>query len=175
MFMILTTFMYIVYNPQYKFKKLIRYYLFYILFFWPQGRDPRPGIKPSPPALQGEVLTTGLAGKSLIRYYLDMSEPMPRTAKSNPHITEYKLGCKIYYCSILYNFLSLETSYYTFIKSMKILIKSMIILITQHFFLKGRESNSNNPWLHRIPGWKILIMWYIAAFTKFSHQSVDFY
>ena len=26
---------------------------------------PQPGIKPAPPALEGEVLTTGLPGKSL--------------------------------------------------------------------------------------------------------------
>ena len=27
---------------------------------------PQPGIKPTPPALEGEVLTTGLSGKSRI-------------------------------------------------------------------------------------------------------------
>ena len=38
--------------------------------FWFSGRDargilaPRPGIEPAPPALKGEVLTTGLPGKS---------------------------------------------------------------------------------------------------------------
>ena len=26
--------------------------------------DPRPGLEPAPPALEGEVLTTGLPGKS---------------------------------------------------------------------------------------------------------------
>ena len=42
--------------------------LFYVWFF---GRDacgilvPRPGIKPAPPALEGEVLTTEPPGKSL--------------------------------------------------------------------------------------------------------------
>ena len=30
---------------------------------------PQPGIKLSSPALEGEVLTTGLSGKSLISYY----------------------------------------------------------------------------------------------------------
>ena len=43
-------------------------FLFYALVF---GRKvcgflaPWPGIKPAPPALEGEVLTTGLPGKSL--------------------------------------------------------------------------------------------------------------
>ena len=38
--------------------------------FWFFGRKacgilaPRPGIEPAPPALEGEVLTTGLPGKS---------------------------------------------------------------------------------------------------------------
>ena len=37
-------------------------------FFWPEACGilaPRPGIEPAPPALEGEVLTTGLPGKSL--------------------------------------------------------------------------------------------------------------
>ena len=39
--------------------------------FWVFGCEacgilaPRPGIKPTPPELEGEVLTTGLPGKSL--------------------------------------------------------------------------------------------------------------
>ena len=36
-------------------------------FFWLRGMwdlSPPPGIKPAPPALEGEVLTTGLPGKS---------------------------------------------------------------------------------------------------------------
>ena len=39
--------------------------------FWFFGREacgilvPRPGIEPTPPALEGEVLTTGKPGKSL--------------------------------------------------------------------------------------------------------------
>ena len=38
--------------------------------FWVFGREaygiltPRPGIKPAPPTLEGEVLTTGLPGNS---------------------------------------------------------------------------------------------------------------
>ena len=42
--------------------------LFYVLVFWPQGMwnlSSPPGIKPAPPALEGEVLTTGPPGKSL--------------------------------------------------------------------------------------------------------------
>ena len=40
--------------------------LFYVLVFWPQGMWdlPGPGIEPTPPALEGEVLTTGPPGKS---------------------------------------------------------------------------------------------------------------
>ena len=34
--------------------------LFYILVFWP----PSPGIEPTPPAQEGEVLTPGWPGKS---------------------------------------------------------------------------------------------------------------
>ena len=34
--------------------------LFYILVFWP----PPPGIEPTPPAQEGEVLTPGWPGKS---------------------------------------------------------------------------------------------------------------
>ena len=45
-------------------------FLFYVLVFWPRGTwcgilVPRPGLEPSPPALEGEVLTTGQQGKSL--------------------------------------------------------------------------------------------------------------
>ena len=42
--------------------------------FWIFGPEacgilaPRPGIKPTPSALEGEVLTTGLPGKSLQLY-----------------------------------------------------------------------------------------------------------
>ena len=40
--------------------------LFYVLVLEPQVLwDPRPGIESAPPALEGEVLTTGLPGKSL--------------------------------------------------------------------------------------------------------------
>ena len=41
------------------------------MFFWFFGREaggilaPRPGIEPAPPALEGEVFTTGPPGKSL--------------------------------------------------------------------------------------------------------------
>ena len=41
--------------------------LFYVLFFWPRGiwiLAHRPGIELTPPALEGEVLTTGPSGKS---------------------------------------------------------------------------------------------------------------
>ena len=53
--------------------------LFYVLVFWPRGMwnfseacgilarrgilAPQPGIEPTPPALEGEVLTTGPPGK----------------------------------------------------------------------------------------------------------------
>ena len=41
--------------------------LFYVLIFWPQACGilaPQPGIKPSSPALEGKVITTGPPGKS---------------------------------------------------------------------------------------------------------------
>ena len=47
--------------------------LFYVLVFWPQGMwllGPRPGIEPAPPALEGEVLTTGPPEKSLFVLFL---------------------------------------------------------------------------------------------------------
>ena len=40
--------------------------LFHVLVFWPQSIwnfSTQPGIKPAPPALEGELLTTGLPGK----------------------------------------------------------------------------------------------------------------
>ena len=40
--------------------------LFYVLVFWPQAHEilvPQPGIQSAPPALEGEVLTTGPPGK----------------------------------------------------------------------------------------------------------------
>ena len=43
--------------------------------FWFFGHEacgilaPRPGIKPVPPALEGEVLTTGPSGKSLFSQF----------------------------------------------------------------------------------------------------------
>ena len=48
--------------------------LFYVLDFWPWGMwhvacgilAPTPGFEPAPPALEGEVLTTGPPGKSLL-------------------------------------------------------------------------------------------------------------
>ena len=41
-------------------------FLFYVLIFWPQGmcNFSSPGTQPTPPALEGEVLTNGLPGKS---------------------------------------------------------------------------------------------------------------
>ena len=39
--------------------------LFHVLVFWPQDiLAPWPGIEPVPPALEGQVLTTGPPGKS---------------------------------------------------------------------------------------------------------------
>ena len=45
--------------------------LFYVLIFRPKSREsilaPRPGIEPTPPALEGKVLATGPPGRSLSR------------------------------------------------------------------------------------------------------------
>ena len=41
--------------------------LFYVLVFWPEVCGilaPQPGIEPSPPALESEILTNGSPGKS---------------------------------------------------------------------------------------------------------------
>ena len=56
-----------------QFKVLIEFVtlwlLFYVLFFFAHEAcgifAPRPGTKPTPPALEGEVLVTGPPGKSL--------------------------------------------------------------------------------------------------------------
>ena len=45
--------------------------LFHVLVFWPQSIwnfSTQPGIKPAPPALEGEIATTGLPGKSLLDF-----------------------------------------------------------------------------------------------------------
>ena len=50
---------------------LLQYCLYFDFFFFFFGCDacgisvPQPGIKPTPPALEGKVLTAGLPGKSL--------------------------------------------------------------------------------------------------------------
>ena len=44
------------------------HFTFYILSFWPQACGilaPQTGIEPAAPALESEVLITGLPGKSL--------------------------------------------------------------------------------------------------------------
>ena len=46
--------------------------LFYVLVLWPGACGilaPRPGIKPAPPTLEGEVFTTGPPGKSLLGHF----------------------------------------------------------------------------------------------------------
>ena len=46
-------------------ESVTRLLLFYALVFWPRGMwdfNSLPGIEPSPPALEGEILTTGLQG-----------------------------------------------------------------------------------------------------------------
>ena len=47
-----------------------------LLLFWFFGREacgilaPRPGIEPTPPVLEGEVLTTGLPGRGPVEVFL---------------------------------------------------------------------------------------------------------
>ena len=45
-------------------------FLFYVLCFWPWGMWDlsSPVIEPAPPALEGEVLSTGPPGKSYTKY-----------------------------------------------------------------------------------------------------------
>ena len=51
--------------------------------FWFFGREacgilaPQPAIEPTPPALEGEVLTTGLPGKSLFLLSERFPQPCP--------------------------------------------------------------------------------------------------
>ena len=48
----------------------------HFVFFGPESYGilvPRPGIEPTPPALEGEVLTNGLTGKSPLSLCLLMS------------------------------------------------------------------------------------------------------
>ena len=45
------------------------------MFFGPKAYgilSPQPGIRPVPPALEGEVLTTGPPGKSPLSYFLKL-------------------------------------------------------------------------------------------------------
>ena len=55
---------------------LLLFYGFFFVFFFGPGAcrilAPQPGIKPTSPALQGEVLTIGPWGKSL---HVDLIEP----------------------------------------------------------------------------------------------------
>ena len=50
--------------------------------FWFLGREacgilaPRPGIEPAPPALEGQVLTTGPPGKSRLCHSLVLAIPV---------------------------------------------------------------------------------------------------
>ena len=50
---------------------LLQYCFCFVLVLWLQGmwdlRSP-PGIKPASPALEGEIATTGLPGKSLLDF-----------------------------------------------------------------------------------------------------------
>ena len=43
---------------------------------------PQPGIEPTPPALEGEVLTTGSPGKSL--YFWFFSQLVKKNKNKNP-------------------------------------------------------------------------------------------
>ena len=57
--------------------------LFYVLIFRPQGmcNFSSPGTEPTPPALEGEVLTTGLPGKSPgIVFYAQFLSLMPKVS-----------------------------------------------------------------------------------------------
>ena len=52
-------------------------FFFMFWFFGCEARGilaPRAGIKPAPPALEGEVLTTGLPAKSL-KFFIEVSFP----------------------------------------------------------------------------------------------------
>ena len=65
-------------------ESVTRLLLFYVLAFWPRGRwdlNSLPGIKPSPPTLEGELLTTGPPGKSLKLTFF----PAPPRAVSTPN------------------------------------------------------------------------------------------
>ena len=58
-------------------------FLFYVLIFWPQGMCNfiSPGTEPTPPALEGEVLTNGLPGKSPgIVFYSQFLSLMPKVS-----------------------------------------------------------------------------------------------
>ena len=62
----------------------------FVLVFWPQGMwdalAPGPGMDPVPPALEGEVLTTGLPGKSQKKHFKEQSNfihPGTKTNKKN--------------------------------------------------------------------------------------------
>ena len=97
---------------------LLQYRLFYILVFWLGWGAGGilalwSGIKPAPPALEGEVLSTGLPGKSLflkyifywrswitmlcVNYCCDSHESLCYTAVINTHCNLYILTHNIVY------------------------------------------------------------------------------
>ena len=54
--------------------------LFYVLVFGRKANGilaPRPGIEPAPPALEGEVSTTGSTGKSLNLFFFNPANYAP--------------------------------------------------------------------------------------------------
>ena len=76
----------------------------FVLVFWPQGMwdalAPGPGMDPVPPALEGEVLTTGLPGKSQKKDFKEQSNfihPGTKRKKKilSPMLTRRKALTKI--------------------------------------------------------------------------------
>ena len=66
--------------------------------FWFFGREacgilaPRPGIEPAPPALEGEVLTTGPPRKSPCRVFSEASLEDTNSKRPVPRPGDYIMG-----------------------------------------------------------------------------------
>ena len=120
--------------------------LFYVLVFWPRGiwdLSSRPGIEPTPPALEGEVLTTGLPGKSLsLQFYGWKLKCLPRDAKGISHLGMSSLltpGFRKHVCSLLCSWCGIVLTYCCF-KAFVLCLWTGIQICWWSVFLKVEDS-----------------------------------
>ena len=63
-------------------------FLFHVLVFWPGGMwdlNSQPGIKLTPPVLEGKVLTTGQLGKPPVCLFLDLNKHRNSVKRYTPN------------------------------------------------------------------------------------------